>query len=311
VTKPKPVADVTVVIPAWRAEDTIGRALASIADQTMLPRAVVVIDDGSTDATSATAESWRDRLIGIDFSVIRQENAGAGAARNRGILAAKTAYIAFLDADDEWFPEKLERSMEVLLAGDAVLVAHDSFEIEDGAETRLECARRFDSAAAAPYAGLYRRGFIDTSTVVAKRDTVIAAGGFDVTLANGQDFELWLAMLQRPGTNFQVFGAALSKYHRIPGSIMTYIERRRVCCIAIARRYAPALKAHPGSALASLWFRILAVHLEAATAHRNTGHILAACLAVAKTPLVLIFATFGYIGQKRTPAREPLTDVPK
>jgi hypothetical protein len=141
---------------------------------------------------------------------------------------------------------------------------------------------------------------------------VITSGGFDVALANGQDFELWLAILQRPGTPFQVFDAPLAKYHRMPGSIMTHIERRRVCCIAIARRYAPALKAHPGSALASLWFRILAVHLEAASAHRTIGNTLAACLAIAKMPLVLISTTIGYIGNRddRVPARSPLTADP-
>lgn len=288
------VADVTVIIPAYRAANTIGRALVSIAVQTLKPRAVVVVDDGSSDDTYAVTESYRERMPGIELVVIRQANAGPGAARNRALREANTRYVAFLDADDEWKPEKLARSMTHLMDGDYSLVAHDSVEVDGPHSERLYCARRFNEASQAPFVGLYRRGFIDTTTVVADLAVIRSLGGFDESLPNAQDFDLWLAILADPNRHFLVFDDVLSIYHRTPGSVMTHIERRRKCCVAIARRYASALRAHPGSPLVSLWFRLLAVHKEAVTAHARLGDWRAVVMTSAIAPVDFCIATLGY-----------------
>lgn len=292
-------ADITVIIPAYRAEKTIDRALRSVVAQTCQPRACVIVDDGSPDATLAAANSWQGRMDGIALTVIHQDNAGAGAARNRALLEAETRYVAFLDADDEWLPEKLTSSMARLTDPATVLVAHDSFSVEDGHETRLDCARRFNASAAAPFVGLYRRGYIDTATVVAKREAVLAAGGFDTGLPNAQDFDLWLAMLKDPAVKYEVFGDALSRYHITPGSIMSHVERRRRCCIDIALRYTPDLRRHPGSALASLWFRILAIHKEAMDAHVARHEPIRALRAALLAPLSLCCTTLRYFTGNR------------
>ena len=116
--RPFTSADVSVVIPAWQAAATIGRALASIGTQTATPGEVIVVDDGSTDGTAAAAQTAVGLLGGSPLCVLTQTNAGAGAARNRGIEAAQGRLLAFLDADDEWLPGKLERSIERLNATD-------------------------------------------------------------------------------------------------------------------------------------------------------------------------------------------------
>ncbi len=95
-------ADVAVVIPAYNAEKLLPRALRSVLTQTVAPREVLVVDDGSSDGTSDVARSF-----GAPVRCIRQENAGAAAARNRGIAEATAEWIAFLDADDWWEPERL------------------------------------------------------------------------------------------------------------------------------------------------------------------------------------------------------------
>ncbi len=298
-------ADVTVIIPAYAAEQTIARALSSVAAQTLKPRRAIVVDDGSPDRTGDAALACRERMNGVELKIVRQDNSGAGAARNRALEEAETEYVAFLDADDEWLPQKMTRSMAHLAGSENILVAHDSWEIRDGVETPVDCAARFRAGHASPFAALYRRGFISTTTVVARRNEVLAAGGFDPSLPNAQDFELWLAMLKEPGARFEVFGEKLSRYHITSGSIMSHIERRRLCCMEIARRYAPALRRHPGSPLASLWFRIAAIHYEAFTAHRTKGDRLAALRVVLLFPAALLMATAFRLA-RQMPARRAI-----
>ena len=117
-------ADVSVIVAAYQAAGTIGRALRSIAGQTLKPREVVVVDDGSSDGTFEAAESEAPNMNGIELRVFKTwENHGAGAARNRAIAESREPTLAFLDADDEWLPEKLERSTARLEAGDCQVQA--------------------------------------------------------------------------------------------------------------------------------------------------------------------------------------------
>ncbi len=282
---PSKAADVSVIIPAYRAAGTIARALGSVARQALKPREVIVVDDGSDDGTRLAAEACRGLLGNIRLSVLSQENAGAGAARNRGIHAATSEYVAFLDADDEWLPEKLARTMPHMAGTANVLVSHNPIVDDGSGETVVDCARHFQATAGDRFASMYRRGYVSTSTVVAGRAAIIAAGGFDTDLANAQDFALWLALLESPETPFHVFGEALTRYHVTPGSIMTHTERRLDCCLDIARRYYPALRRRPGWPLASLCFRIAAVHHEAFAAYRTSGRWGAALWTLARLPV--------------------------
>ena len=101
----------SVVIPALNAERTIGEAIESVLNQTVGPQAVIVVDDGSTDATAQCA-----RALGERVTVIRQSNTGCGAATTRGLDAVATPFVACLDADDLWIREKIALQMERLAA---------------------------------------------------------------------------------------------------------------------------------------------------------------------------------------------------
>jgi glycosyltransferase involved in cell wall biosynthesis len=283
---PEP-APVSVIIPAYRAAETIGRALESVARQTLKPAQVVVVDDGSDDGTFEAAQACAASLAPVRLQVIRQENLGAGSARNRAVLAADQPILAFLDADDEWLPEKLAVSLARMEAHGLDLVAHNGLIVGAGGETLNDCAKRFRDARD-PFVGLYRKGYIDTCTVLAKRDQVLAAGGFDTRLANAQDFEMWLALLGDPGRRFEVFDGVLSRYHLRAGSVMSHTDRRLDCCMAVARAHAPELKVRPGSAAASLVYRILAVHWEAITAHLAAGRLVRMAVQLAKLPFRLV-----------------------
>ena len=260
--------DVSVIIPAYRAEATIGRALDSVAAQTLPPREVIVVDDGSPDNTSATAEACRTKMGDIALQVVRQENAGAGAARNHAVQKASSTLVAFLDADDEWLPEKLERSFDAIESNNLGLVSHNYVSVApDGSVTPIDCAARFREGPD-PYATLYRKGYLATSTLMTRRDLVTAAGGFDTSLTNAQDFDLWLAILQDRSVAFDVLDDALTRYHVTDGSITAHTERRIKCCLQIALRFAPTLG---NGKYVNLWMRTLAVYLEAIRAYRARG----------------------------------------
>lgn len=98
-------AHISVVIPAFRAERYLGAAIESVLSQTLPVSEVIVVDDGSPDATAEVAKGYGNRGV----RVLLQANAGAAAARNAGVAAVSGTWLAFLDADDLWPEDKLER----------------------------------------------------------------------------------------------------------------------------------------------------------------------------------------------------------
>lgn len=285
-----PTADVSVVIPTYQAVETIGRALASVAAQSIKPLEIIVVDDGSKDGTFEAASALKNTMNGIKLKVFTQDNAGAGAARNKAVAEADGTYIAFLDADDEWEPEKIERSMAIIQEGDHVLVAHDCTRIEsNGKQSRIDCARRFEEAAD-PLKSLYRQGYLGTSTVVVRREAILAAGSFDENLSTAQDFDLWLKILGRPGATFTVFAGALMKYHVSAGSITTFTARRLACTLRIAERHY--------CGFVNLVFRVCAVHYEAIAAYWDVGRPFASFAVLLLLPWRLLRSTFNIFGEE-------------
>lgn len=281
-------ADVSVIMPAYQSAATIERALTSIASQTLQPLEVIVVDDGSTDGTFEIAHNFADHMNGIPLKVYRQDNQGPGAARNRALREASATYVAFLDSDDEWLAEKIARSMTVLEAGNYDLVSHDGWEVHGSEERPLEGSLRF-KAAADPFIGLYRRGFIDNCAVVVRRDLVDAVGGFDATLPVGQDFDLQLKILGPTGRRFTVFDDKLVRYHILPDSVTRATEKRLACQRRILRRHAASLQSHKQSPLSSVLFRTLAVFYEALQAHIGHQRFGWALYTVVRAPFALVF----------------------
>lgn len=280
------VCDVSVVIPAYRAEATIAATLRSVFAQTLKPREIVIVDDGSDDGTLAAIESVLDESPGIALHVLQQENRGAGAARNAAIAHARATYIAFIDADDVWLPAKLERSMHHIETTGVTLSAHDYFDVTPAGEVHVDCVRRFNEPPD-PYTSLYIKGYIPSCSVVAERDAINRIGGFDDSLRNAQDFELWLRLLRQPGARFEVFGEPLLKYHHSPGGIMSFTERRLTCCTRIAVMHYDAIRARARRPLGVLLHRLAAIHVEAFRSYIRRG-MYASALGLIASALVRI-----------------------
>jgi Glycosyltransferases involved in cell wall biogenesis len=280
-------ADVSVVMPAYNNADTVGRALASIAAQTLPPREVVVIDDGSTDGTAEAVAAMAGRMGRVRLRLFRQRNSGAGAARNRAIVEASGRWLAFLDADDEWLPEKVARSLAETEAAGLVMSSHNLIGVGADGERAIDSRARYLANPDDPYRTLFLRGFISSSTVLVRRDAVVAVGGFDATLRSAQDYELWLAVLARTGKRFVTFADPLLRYTLAENGITSLIDRKFACGIAILRRHMGVLKRLPGPVVKPLVLRVVIIHWEAMAGHRARGNWGKALVYGLRFPLTL------------------------
>jgi GT2 family glycosyltransferase len=196
---------VSVVIPAYNRERLLGEALKSVAAQTVQPAEVIVIDDGSTDRTLEIA-----RLHGA--RVFQQSNRGPSAARNVGIVAATSPWIAFLDSDDIWLPNKLELQWAASqLFPSAGLVLCDYSLVDEShvvAESYLTMKnvypvleRHGDESMMLPQdheafcCAFLRNNFMTPSAFMAKQSLLVQAGLFDESLRYCEDYELQLRLL--------------------------------------------------------------------------------------------------------------------
>lgn len=191
-------ADVTVVMPALNREALIARALASVAAQELPPREVIVVDDGSTDRTAEVARRAGAHVICMP------ERSGSGPARNAGIAAATTEWVAFLDSDDEWWPQHLRRALKH--AGPHAMVAMAAV----ATSGRWQGSPDPGARRIGPVDMLVPSALVVTSGTVVRRRVLTEAGGFR-PLARAQDLDLWLRVLER-GSGVTV-GEATVTYH--------------------------------------------------------------------------------------------------
>jgi glycosyltransferase involved in cell wall biosynthesis len=187
--------DVSVVLPTRNRAGRIARAVESVIAQTFRGWELIIVDDASTDGTPDAIASLAARDPRIR-SERMESPAGAAVARNRGIALARGRFVAFLDDDAYWEPEKLRLQMARLDAeGPEVGVCYCRFVYRDAAGK--ECVVGSPAAeGASPRAALLRENFIDTSVVVVRTELIHRVGGFDERLPRLQDWDLWLRLAE-------------------------------------------------------------------------------------------------------------------
>lgn len=181
---------VSVVIPTRDRRDLLAAALASVLEQTGVEVEVLVVDDGSSDGTAEMVTGLQDPRIRL---IRRDSPAGVSAARNRGIAEASGRWVALLDDDDLWAPQKLARQLEAVEDGDRRWAYAGAVEIDaDG---------RLLGGAPPPtpedlVAGLARRNLMPagSSNVIVRAETLSEVGVFDEALRHLADWDLWLRL---------------------------------------------------------------------------------------------------------------------
>lgn len=265
-------ATVSAVVPAYDAGPFIDECLSSItAQRGDFTLEVIVVDDGSGDDTA-----MRARRHGA--TVIRQSNRGPAAARNAGVAAAAGEFVAFLDADDLWPADKLARQLDVLARHpDAALVFGDCRQFDAAGprpQTQFESAglgiAAWGTGETLPdaHARLLEDNFITTGSVIARRATLLDAGGFAEDLRLVEDLELWLRLSRRRAIAWTDALCLLRRRHG--GNTSADAEAMAVAYLEVLRRAAAT-----GDVPARTFSRLAArehLHLSQLTlAHGNVG----------------------------------------
>ena len=200
---------ISVVIPAYNTGSFVREALDSALNQTLSAHEVIVVDDGSTDDTAEICRGYRNAI-----RYVRQENRGLSAARNTGIEAATGDWIALLDSDDVFLPDRLRRAAMMIELKPRLVLIYSAFDLyyADGTRSFFPVLPAKELWPALRY-----RSPILPSTVTVRRDKVLAAGGFRKVVI--EDWDLWFRLIKRHSAEaFQELPESLLLYRRWEGN---------------------------------------------------------------------------------------------
>lgn len=180
---------VSVVIPAYNCDRYIVQAVESVLQQEGCTYEILIIDDGSTDATEEVLEPYRDRL-----RYVKQENQGVAAARNHGIAIAKADFVAFLDADDYFLPDKLARQAEILLKRPDLGIVHSGWQRVDSEGNKLLDVRPWEQIPELDLENWLRWKPVLPSAMMFRREWLQYVNGFDPRFPPAEDTNLVLKL---------------------------------------------------------------------------------------------------------------------
>jgi glycosyltransferase involved in cell wall biosynthesis len=266
---------VSVVIAAYNAARYLPETLESALAQTHAHREIIVIDDGSTDETAARVASYRSRV-----TYIRRAHGGLAAARNAGLRMVRGDYIALLDADDLWKPEKLEVQLDVarrhpesgLIACDGV--QFDGEAVLDSHLLGRALARALDASPGGEITGHFHRAFLEGSTIACPAQTLIPRRVMEelgpFVDSGAQDYDYYLRISQR--FPLSLHGHSLVRWRYRPDSLSGPLERRHLVwpldTLSVLRAHAARCNVHDRRLVAE---RVATLTREVAVSACMTG----------------------------------------
>jgi glycosyltransferase involved in cell wall biosynthesis len=226
---------VSAVIPVYNGRNYLRQAIESVLHQTYQPIELVVVDDGSTDDSREVLASYGERL-----SVICQPNRGVASARNAGIRAARGEWVAFLDQDDWWMPEKIERQVRAAAADEAIGLVHADLHHYD--DTLGRYVERFspggsDHLSGWCYEQLLLGNGIFNCTAMVSTAVLQRLGGFNEEMPGNtvQDYELWLRVARDSKVAYVPDKLAVYRLH--PGQGMWKVQKYLAAELEVLERF--------------------------------------------------------------------------
>jgi glycosyltransferase involved in cell wall biosynthesis len=224
------MAVISVIIPVYNGEKTIAKTIQSVLSQTFLEFELIIINDGSDDKTLEIVSNFKDNRIKV-FSYL---NAGLAASRNRGFSHSVGEFIAFIDADDLWTPDKLESQLRALQKNPQAAVAYSWTDLIDESDQFLRPGNHITENGNV-YAKLLLTCFVVSgSNPLIRRQAFIEVGGFDESLAASQDFDLYLRLAAR--YDYVAVPAPQVLYRISPNSMSTNIPRHESTSLLVRER---------------------------------------------------------------------------
>ncbi len=220
------IAKVSVVVPAYNISTYIADALKSLEKQTFQDFEVLIVDDGSTDNTAEIVQSFCQR--DSRFRLLKKQNGGLASARNYGIARAKGEYIALLDGDDIYLPDKLASHVTQLDRGSKIGVVYSASRAirDDGKPTLMVLSGK--PIKSDPLKALLCKNFLGHgSNGVFRRCIVDEIGGFDETLPRCEDLDFWLRIALTSRWDFYRVPKVLCGYRVRPSGLSFNVEKMR------------------------------------------------------------------------------------
>lgn len=180
---------ISIIVPTYNRKSLLFRALDSVVNQTYLHWDLTVIDDGSTDGTAESFAQWRQQKnADLKIQFHRAANGGVSRARNLGVQMSSAPWIAFLDSDDEWLPDKL--TLQIELAGKFSLIHGEEIWIRNG--VRVNPKQKHSKSGGSIFTRCVDLCCISPSTVLLRRDLLLLHNGFREDFEVCEDYDLWL-----------------------------------------------------------------------------------------------------------------------
>jgi len=259
---------VSVVMPVYQVERFVAEAVRSVLEQSFGDFELLIVDDGGRDGSIAICESFADPRIRI----IHQANRGLAGARNTGILAARAPFIAFLDSDDRWLPEKLALHLIHLRANPELGVSFSPsrFIDEAGQPMRLKMTPKLDDITPQD---IFCRNPVGNGSAPVIRATALGAIAFphpadpmrlcffDESLRQSEDIECWMRLALLGRVRFGGIAPALTEYRVCASGLSTAIVRQYETWLGVLERicaYAPEFTAAHGERARAYQLRYLA-----------------------------------------------------
>lgn len=227
---------ITVVIPLYNKEQEIERALRSVIEQSLRPHEIIVVDDGSTDSSAMIVERIIAEHPQNNIRLIRQDNQGVSAARNRGISLATTDYVALLDGDDYWLSGYIAEVSRLMTYYPDCTLYSTAFDIINN-NTRHRAYTPDTEGIVDPAAEALKGRFTAIpSTATVRRTALEEIGGFPEGMRIGEDQWVWVRLQQQGGT-FCFSPMSLVRYARTASNRSASIYRKEQSSHTIAELY--------------------------------------------------------------------------